>query len=371
MKEMALEVTQDVEHKFELALSGKKLELAHELILESPSAQKWKQLADLALAEYNFALAEECAVKASDLGLLLLLYTSNGDRRGMDRLLGLAKSAGHYNIAFMCLFLTQRVKDAIDLLIEIGRTPEAAFMARTYLPSAVDEVTAAWKKDLAKVSARAAEAVADPKSYPHVFPQLPVAVEAEKWLMRQELDRANIPATAYPQARDTETTPQGGRKTTPWWHRDLFAAASEGTLGKMTKLSSLATSQPFASSPTGEGAADDIKEDDTPAFPTTAASPVSTGGDAPSYPDLQPAGSAEPSQPESSSPSKSMASPTSPSSTDGGSPAKATDEPEQPKPASSPDLTDDDLADFENDSDLDGVDTDELDEDFDGDLEDL
>lgn len=35
-----------------------------------------------------------------------------------------------------------------------GRIPEAAFMARTYLPSAVGRLVALWKKDLAKVSTK-------------------------------------------------------------------------------------------------------------------------------------------------------------------------------------------------------------------------
>lgn len=35
-----------------------------------------------------------------------------------------------------------------------GRIPEATFMARTYLPSAMGRLVALWKKDLAKVSTK-------------------------------------------------------------------------------------------------------------------------------------------------------------------------------------------------------------------------
>ncbi len=50
MKEEALEVTHDLDHKFELALQLGKLEVAREILEKSESEQKWKQLADLALA---------------------------------------------------------------------------------------------------------------------------------------------------------------------------------------------------------------------------------------------------------------------------------------------------------------------------------
>lgn len=50
LKEEALEITQDVDHKFELAVQLGKLDIAHEILKASESEQKWKQLADLALS---------------------------------------------------------------------------------------------------------------------------------------------------------------------------------------------------------------------------------------------------------------------------------------------------------------------------------
>lgn len=50
LKEEALEVTQDLDHKFELAVQLGKLDVAHEILQKSESEQKWKQLADLALS---------------------------------------------------------------------------------------------------------------------------------------------------------------------------------------------------------------------------------------------------------------------------------------------------------------------------------
>ena len=43
-------MTQDLDHKFELAIQLGKLETAHEILQRSESEQKWKQLADLAMS---------------------------------------------------------------------------------------------------------------------------------------------------------------------------------------------------------------------------------------------------------------------------------------------------------------------------------
>ncbi len=48
---------------------------------DSTDAQaKWKQLSDLALATSNLVLAQDCSLRAGDLGGLLLLHTSCGNR---------------------------------------------------------------------------------------------------------------------------------------------------------------------------------------------------------------------------------------------------------------------------------------------------
>lgn len=46
----------DLDHKFELAVALKKLDVAYAIAKESDSEPKWKQLGDLALACWNFAV---------------------------------------------------------------------------------------------------------------------------------------------------------------------------------------------------------------------------------------------------------------------------------------------------------------------------
>jgi coatomer subunit beta' len=55
----------------------------------------------------------------------------------MQDLAILAKDAGRLNVAFIAYFLTGQVEQAIQMLIDGNRIPEAAFLARTYMPSQI------------------------------------------------------------------------------------------------------------------------------------------------------------------------------------------------------------------------------------------
>jgi coatomer subunit beta' len=71
-----------------------KLEAAMDIAKGSESEQKWKQLSDLALTNGRFDIAEQCMANAEDLSGLLLLYSSFGDAKGMERLAKLAIEKG-------------------------------------------------------------------------------------------------------------------------------------------------------------------------------------------------------------------------------------------------------------------------------------
>ena len=77
-KEKAMHVSTDPEHKFELAIQLKDLQIAEKLSQEANSHTKWKQLADLAISLHKFQLAEQCLEKANDFNGLLLLATCSG-----------------------------------------------------------------------------------------------------------------------------------------------------------------------------------------------------------------------------------------------------------------------------------------------------
>ena len=117
------------------------------------------------------------------------------------------------------------IEGCIDLLCTTGRLPEAAFLARTYMPSQMSSIVVKWKEDLAKVrilcslapyaasrrivsfaprspcqvSERAAQALADPKDFPNLFNDLDVALKVEEfWMANRD---QHIPAVHYPDAK--------------------------------------------------------------------------------------------------------------------------------------------------------------------------
>merc|ERR1719375_1050448 len=116
----------------------------------------------------------------------------------------MAKEKGKTNIAFLSYLLTGNVEECADLLIATNRLPEAAFFARTYLPSRVGDIVSLWKDDLSKVSETAAKALADPAGNPDLFPDFDVAAQVEQmFLSQREATKATgIPSTQYPTAKD-------------------------------------------------------------------------------------------------------------------------------------------------------------------------
>jgi len=117
---------------------------------------------------------------------LLLVHSSLGNSEKLLELAERARKEGRANIAFVCYFVTRHVKECLDLLCETSRYAEAAFMARTYMPSEVTRIVQLWRADLSKkVSSKAAEALADPMDYPNLFPDIQDALEVEKVLLKE------------------------------------------------------------------------------------------------------------------------------------------------------------------------------------------
>jgi len=110
----------------------------------------------------------------------LLLYTSFGDSAKVRELAEQAQAQSRNNISFMCYFLLNDLDKCIDLLCDTSRIPEAAFMARTYLPSRVSQVVSLWKDNLKTVNLKAANSLADPEQYPNLFDNFELALKAER-----------------------------------------------------------------------------------------------------------------------------------------------------------------------------------------------
>ena len=58
----------------------------------------------------------------------------------ISRLAASGTDAGKNNVGFMANYLLGNLDACLDLLVATGRMPEAAFLARTRLPSRLSEV---------------------------------------------------------------------------------------------------------------------------------------------------------------------------------------------------------------------------------------
>jgi len=148
-----------------------------------------------ATAKSEFVLAQECLHRAQDFGGLLPLATSSGNGEMVSTLADAASNAGKNNVAFLSHFILGDLEKCLEVLVESGRLPEAAFFARTYLPSQISKVLPQWKEQLAKVSEKAGQSLADPNEYKNLFPDFDKTLAAEKVLGKER--QRKMPASMF------------------------------------------------------------------------------------------------------------------------------------------------------------------------------
>ncbi|KIM60066.1 hypothetical protein SCLCIDRAFT_26858 [Scleroderma citrinum Foug A] len=141
LKELAMQITTDPDHKFDLALALDDLDAALGVITQSvpetEAESKWKALGDRVLAVWRFErfdLAKGAYEKAGDLGSLMLLVVSMGDRIGLERIAAAAEKTGANNLVFAVSFELGDMCACVDLLIKMGWAPEAVLFERAYVP---------------------------------------------------------------------------------------------------------------------------------------------------------------------------------------------------------------------------------------------
>ena len=147
-KQLALEVTKDQEHRFDLALALNNLPIALEIARKRSVEHRWKIVGDAAMTAYDLKEAENCFEKAKDLGSLLLLYTATSDQDGLEALTTMAEAQAAHNIEFSCLWYLGKVDGCLNLLLRTDRTAEAVLFAQTYKPSRCREIVGLWKGEL-------------------------------------------------------------------------------------------------------------------------------------------------------------------------------------------------------------------------------
>lgn len=147
-KDKALELAQDNDQRFDLALDTLNLELAAEIAKETNNLYKWKKLGDLALSNFKFSLAIESFKSAQDYQTLLLIFTSLNDQLGLKELSGLAKDKGQFNTSFAAAWASNDLDACVELLKDTNRWPEAAFIGKSYGIKGLDGVVEGWKSAL-------------------------------------------------------------------------------------------------------------------------------------------------------------------------------------------------------------------------------
>merc|ERR1711970_84458 len=123
--------------------------------------------------------------EAQDHGGLLLLATAAGNAGMVEKLGASSQESGKHNVSFLSYFLLGKLERCLEILIESNRIPEAAFFARTYLPSEVSRVVQLWRVQLGKVNEKAGQSLADPKDYANLFPDYMASMQAQQMLARE------------------------------------------------------------------------------------------------------------------------------------------------------------------------------------------
>lgn len=146
----ALKTSPDTDQKFDLALKVGQLTLAHEILGEEESELRWRSLGDASLQKYNFKLATEAYTKAHDLESLFLLHSSFNNTQGLLSIGKEAEVLGKYNLSFKAYFIAGDVESAKNLLVKLGKFPEAALLSVTYgiKSDDVNAIVTQWKDGL-------------------------------------------------------------------------------------------------------------------------------------------------------------------------------------------------------------------------------
>lgn len=102
---------------------------------------------------------------------------------------------GKNNISFLSYLLLGDLDKCLQLLIETDRLPEAAFFARSYLPSKMSYVVGLWKESLSKTNIKASESLANPDEYENLFPHHQESLKTEMYLQAER--KRQLPAALY------------------------------------------------------------------------------------------------------------------------------------------------------------------------------
>lgn len=149
--ELAFAKTTNLQRKLELAVLLKKLNEAIDIAYKLNNKENWKIIADLALDNGKFEIAEKSMQLANDYSGLLLYYSCISHKDKLRELGEVAFSDGNFNISFNCFLQINDVHKCVKILLDSNQIPEAALFCRTYCPSLLSTVLENWNEKLNEV----------------------------------------------------------------------------------------------------------------------------------------------------------------------------------------------------------------------------
>ncbi|WFD32317.1 Coatomer subunit beta' [Malassezia sp. CBS 17886] len=178
LPELALEVANDPDHRFDLAVALDKFDIALDIARTAPAVgaeARWRTIGDRALARWNVGLAQQCFEKAGDVQSLLLIASAKQDASLLRHVGDLAAAKGQLNAAFAAYMQLGDVARCTELLMGAERLAEAALMARTYEPRLIPQIVQDWRRQFhlakSKKQRDMGERLADPSVNPELFPE--------------------------------------------------------------------------------------------------------------------------------------------------------------------------------------------------------
>ncbi|KAH0792969.1 coatomer subunit beta' [Histomonas meleagridis] len=166
--EEALKLCDNDDKRFELAIKLNDINLGIQIAKKSNSLYQWKLLTNVAMKNGDINVLEESLKKSGDENALLLIKSAKGNKNEMRKFAEDVEDSR--NVKFAAYFACADYDKCIDLLIEDKKFPEAALMARSYVPKRMEECALLWKDFLAeKGEKRIADSIALPSENPNMF----------------------------------------------------------------------------------------------------------------------------------------------------------------------------------------------------------
>ena len=169
--ELALQISNDPEFKFDLAIQLNQIELAREMADIINDDHQWKELTKLYLDNDDIEECIECMFKGNDFSGVLMFAVALNDGDLVERLLAVVEEKEVWNIAFVCAHIMQMKEKCVEILQKTSRYPEAALYSVTYgLPAELTkEIVEQWKGELMEIYPKQAESLANPVDHPELF----------------------------------------------------------------------------------------------------------------------------------------------------------------------------------------------------------